>query len=358
MNSMGTDDLQGSSTPSSLIRIRRRHYKTKAAGANTSDAHDFGASNGKTSFKRLRKGDQPLPFAYNSRHPKNPLVNKALKFVTVPDAVCGKICQVARHNKPLVNKGYTFKEASSCCPVGEFAPAFDGNRESTNSGSGNEVLGMEKFLTTFLLVVQVLSPTWVMLKFHWEEKPLRGNDFSSTVFVDDNLTSKDNASPARESILSPEPTCDNGEKVIQPPFPTESLLDCNLFSACGLMGSGSTNPCPENENVTRPASIPQSDTGISRPVPVSLSLFQPINESDCGTLLKTMTTHYDQFLKSTTQLNNAPKQLALGGGGDVGMRREIVRLESKNMKLSAALRVLTEELVLVGGDYLSALMDA
>ncbi|KAI3872630.1 hypothetical protein MKW92_038173, partial [Papaver armeniacum] len=50
------------------------------------------------------------------------------------------------------------------------------------------------------------------------------------------------------------------------------------------------------------------------------------------------------FLKSTTQLNNAPKQLALGGGGDVGMRREIVRLESKNIKLSAALRVLTEEL--------------
>ncbi|KAI3901716.1 hypothetical protein MKW92_008253 [Papaver armeniacum] len=284
MNSMGTDDLHGSSTPSSLIIIHRRHYKTKAAGANTLDAHDFGASNGKTSFKRLRKGDQPLPFAYNNRHPKNPLVNKALKFVTVPDAVCGKICQVARRNKPLVNKGYTFKEASSCCPVGEFAPAFDGNRKSTNSGSGNKVLGMENFLTTFLLVVQVLSPTWVMLKFHWEEKPLRGNAFSSTVFVDDNLTSKDNASPAREK-----PTCDNGEKVIQPPFPTESLLDCNLFSACGLMGSGSTNPCPENENV--------------------------------------------RFLKSATQLKNAQKQLALGGGGD-----------SNNTKLSAALRVLTEEL--------------
>ncbi|RZC55081.1 hypothetical protein C5167_013943 [Papaver somniferum] len=178
---------------------------------------------------------------------------------------------------------------------------------------------------------------------------VRGNDFSSTVFVDDNLTSKDNASPAHDSILSPghiEPTCDNGEKVIQPPFPTESLLDCNLFSARGMMGSGSTNPCPENENVRvcRAASILQSDTGISRPVLASPSLVQPINEPDCGTLLKTMTAHYDQFLKSGTQLNDAQKQLALGGGADVGMRREIARLESKNTKLSAALRVLTEEL--------------
>ncbi|KAI3955198.1 hypothetical protein MKW92_047781, partial [Papaver armeniacum] len=55
MNSMGADCFQGSSSPSSLLRIRRRHYKTKTVGANSSDAHGLGASNGKTSFKRLRK---------------------------------------------------------------------------------------------------------------------------------------------------------------------------------------------------------------------------------------------------------------------------------------------------------------
>ncbi|KAI3883118.1 hypothetical protein MKX03_012518, partial [Papaver bracteatum] len=70
-----------------------------------------------------------------------------------------------------------------------------------------------------------------------------------------------------------QPTCDNGEKDIQPPFPTESLLDCGIFSVRGMMGSGSTNPCPENENVRvcRPASIPQSDTSIGRSTPASPS---------------------------------------------------------------------------------------
>ncbi|KAI3837549.1 hypothetical protein MKW98_011468 [Papaver atlanticum] len=293
MNSMGTDDLQGSSSPSSLIRIRRRHYKTKAAGANTSDAHDFGASNGKTSFKRLRKGYQPLPFTFNTS-----------QFVIVPDAMSGKIRQAARRSKRLVNKGYTFKEAISCCPVGAFAPAFEGNRERTNSGSGDEVLGMETENSDDISSgcpspFTDLGDAQVPLG----REAVRGNDFSSTVFVDDNLTSQDNASPARDSILSPghrEPTCDNGEKVIQPPFPTDSLLDCDLFSDRGMMGSGLTNPCPKNENVRvrRPASIPQSDTGISRPAPASPSPVQPINEPDCGSLLKTMTDkRFDQLVK-------------------------------------------------------------
>ncbi|KAI3861354.1 hypothetical protein MKX03_016169 [Papaver bracteatum] len=53
MNSMETGYFQGSSSPSSLFRIRRRHYETYAAGDNSSDARDVGASNGTTRFKRL-----------------------------------------------------------------------------------------------------------------------------------------------------------------------------------------------------------------------------------------------------------------------------------------------------------------
>ncbi|KAI3938487.1 hypothetical protein MKW92_007500 [Papaver armeniacum] len=112
-----------------------------------------------------------------------------------------------------------------------------------------------------------------------------------------------------------------------------------------MMGSGSTNPCPENENVRvcRPITIPQSDPGISRP---SLSSPSPvsINEPDHNILLKTMTEHYNQFLKSATQLNGSLKPRALEGGADAGSRLEITRLESKNTELTAAIRVLTEEL--------------
>ncbi|KAI3833149.1 hypothetical protein MKW92_031546 [Papaver armeniacum] len=145
-----------------------------------------------------------------------------------------------------------------------------------------------------------------------------------------------------------EPARDNGEKVIQPSLPPEPLSAFEVFSDVVMMGSGSTNPCPENENVRvyRPTSIPQSDPGIIRPVVTlaSPSPVQSINEPDHSILLKTMTEHYDQFLKSVTQLNGALKQRALEGGADAGLRLEITRLESKNTELSAAIRVLTEEL--------------
>ncbi|KAI3835423.1 hypothetical protein MKX03_034513 [Papaver bracteatum] len=57
-----------------------------------------------------------------------------------------------------------------------------------------------------------------------------------------------------------------------------------------------------------------------------------------------MTEYCNQFLQSATQLDGALKQRALEGGADVGLRLEITRLESKNSELSAAIRVLTEEL--------------
>ncbi|KAI3835422.1 hypothetical protein MKX03_034512 [Papaver bracteatum] len=275
MNSIVTGDFQGSPSPSSLIRIRRRHYKTKVAGANTSDAHDFGASNGKIILKRLRKGDQPLPLTFNTS-----------KFVSVPDAMSGKICQAARRSNRLAEKGYVFKEASSCCPVGVFAPAFDGNRERTNPGSGDEVHEM-KTESSDDISSGCPSPFTDLgdAQVPLGSEAVRENDISNTLFVDDNLTSKDNMSPARDSISSPGhrgPTCNFGEKVIPSPLPTEFFPDFNIFSDRGMMGSGSTNLCPDNENVKicRPASIPQSVTGISRSAPASPSPVQPVNEPD------------------------------------------------------------------------------
>ncbi|KAI3870478.1 hypothetical protein MKX03_022671 [Papaver bracteatum] len=113
-----------------------------------------------------------------------------------------------------------------------------------------------------------------------------------------------------------------------------------VFSDVVMMGSGSTNPCMDNENVRvyQPTLILQSDPGTRRPPVAPPSPVQPINESDYSSLLKTMTEHYNQFLKSATQLNDAQKQRALEGGADAGMRREVTRLESENAELSTAIR--------------------
>ncbi|KAI3883066.1 hypothetical protein MKX03_011366 [Papaver bracteatum] len=311
MNSIETNYLQGSSSPSSLIRIRRRLYKTKTTGATSSDAHDFGVRNGKTHFKSLHKGYQPLPFTFNGRRPKNPLVNKASQFVIIPDAMSGKICQSTRRSKCLVNNEYSFKEAISCCPVGGISPAFDGNRESTNSGSSDEVLGRNPESSNN---ISFGCPSPFTGLGDAEVPPgteaVRGNNFSNTLFADDTSSSKDNATTSHDAALSPdcrETTRDNEENVIQPSLPSEPLSNFVVFSDVGMMGNGSTNPFPKNENVRvcRPTSIPQSDPGISRP----------------------------SFLKFATQLNGAVRQRALEGGAD-----------RKNTELSVAIRVLTEEL--------------
>ncbi|KAI3864651.1 hypothetical protein MKX03_009171 [Papaver bracteatum] len=141
------------------------------------------------------------------------------------------------------------------------------------------------------------------------KEALRVNDFSNTVFTDDNLSSRR------------EPTRENGEKVIQPFLPPEPLSDLDVYSDVGIMGSGSTSTC------------------LASPSPV-----KPINKHDYNILLKTMTEHYNQFLKSATQLNDVHKQRDFKGGADASMRREITRLESKNTELSTVIRVLTEEL--------------
>ncbi|XP_026419640.1 uncharacterized protein LOC113315595 [Papaver somniferum] len=311
MNSIETDYLQGSSSPSSLIRIRRRHYKTKTAGATSSGAHDFGVSNGKTRFKRLRK--------VNAWLTKDILLKKQARVV-------------------------------QCCPVGGIAPAFDGNRESTNSGSSDEVLGTNTESSNDISS-GCPSPFTDLgdAEVPSGREAVRGNDFSNTLFADDTSSSKDNATTSHDAALSPdcrETTRDNEESVIQPSLPSEPLSNFAVFSDVGMMGSGSTNPCPENENVRvcRPTSIPQSDPGISRPSVASPSPVQSITEPDHNILLQTMTEHFNQFLKFATQLNGVLRQHALEGGADAGLRLENIRLESKNSELSVATGVLTEEL--------------
>ncbi|KAI3887065.1 hypothetical protein MKW92_002743 [Papaver armeniacum] len=268
MNSMGADCFQGSSYPSSLLRIRRRHYKTKTVGANSSDAHGLGASNGKTSFKRLRKGDQLLPFTFKGPRPR--INYRSLQ-------------------KTSINKGYSFKEASSYGP----------GRRARITVSSDEVLRME---TESSHDISYGCP-----------KAVRGNDFSNTLFLEDTSSSKDNATTAHEVVLSPKPTRDNGEKLSNHPCHSNPCPTSMYFDV-GMMGSGSTNPCPENENVR-----------VCRPT----------------SILQSYPRHY---FKSATQLNGALKQRALEGGADAGLRLEIIRLESKNTELSAAIRVLTEEL--------------
>ncbi|KAI3932364.1 hypothetical protein MKW92_012447, partial [Papaver armeniacum] len=50
------------------------------------------------------------------------------------------------------------------------------------------------------------------------------------------------------------------------------------------------------------------------------------------------------FMNSVNQLKEAHHQLSMSSGVDADARQEITRLESKNTELSAAIRVLTEEL--------------
>ncbi|KAI3887527.1 hypothetical protein MKX03_032036 [Papaver bracteatum] len=284
MNSIETDYLQGSSAPFSLIRIRRRLYKTKTAGATSSDAHDFGVSNVKTRFKRLRKDDQLLSFTFNGRRPKNPLVNKASQFVIVPNVMSGKIFQPTRRSKCLVNKGYSFKEAISCCPVGSSDEVLGTNTESSNDISSG-------CPSPFNDLGDAEVPSG--------RESVRGNNFSNTCFADDTSSSKDNATTSHDAALSPEKLLVIMNKMLSNHL-FHPLSNFAVFSDVGMMGSGSTNPCPENENI--------------------------------------------RFLKFATQLNGTLRQRALEGGADAGLRLEIIRLESKNTELSAAIRVLTEEL--------------
>ncbi|XP_026379387.1 uncharacterized protein LOC113274108 [Papaver somniferum] len=70
----------------------------------------------------------------------------------------------------------------------------------------------------------------------------------------------------------------------------------------------------------------------------------PVKEPDYESLQNAVTEYYTQFMNSVNQLKEAHHQRSLASGVDADARQEITRLESKNTELSAAIRVLTEEL--------------
>ncbi|KAI3990330.1 hypothetical protein MKX01_037669 [Papaver californicum] len=183
MNSKKTYCCQESSPPSSLIRIPRRRYKTSPVRYNS--LNGYGASDDRTKLKRLRKRDHPKPFTHTARSTKRPFVNTAFSSMSIPDAMSGKICQVVRRSQRLFNKDYIFQEESLCASDGGFSPGFDGNRESMNSSSSDEVVGMETESSEDISSGGPPSPS---LNLNPTQAPLgreamRGNDFSNTYLL-------------------------------------------------------------------------------------------------------------------------------------------------------------------------------
>ncbi|KAI3986294.1 hypothetical protein MKX01_028575 [Papaver californicum] len=326
MNSKETHCCQESSSPSSLIRIRRRRYKTRSTRDNSLDAHDYGASTDRTKLKRLRKRDHRKPFTHTARRSKRTFV---------------------RHSQRLFNKDYILQEESLCVLDGGFSHGFDGNRENANSSSSDEDLVMETETSEDILSGGPPRP--------FMEKSHERSDLSNTIFVNNSSPNEDNASTACDDVLSPghrEATCDYREKATQSIPSFMSLHEFNILSDRGMLGSFSNTLCPESENtrVCRPPSISQPDDGLGRPTPASRSPVQPIVEPEYDTLLKTMKKHYNQFLNSVAQLNDAHNQRSLANSVDASARQEILRLESDNIELSSTLRALTEELTRVRQD--------
>ncbi|KAI3904912.1 hypothetical protein MKW98_007615, partial [Papaver atlanticum] len=314
-------------------------------------------------FRRLRKAHQDYRPHCVNRDAGFPNRN----VTQISDAMSEKVCEVARRSQRLFHKDYNFVEESVCSSSGGFIPGLAGNRESTNSGSSNDDPGFE---TESSEDVSSGGPPSPFLNLNAARVPLgreamRGNEFSNTVFIDDSSPSDDNISAARNDFLPPgrkEPTCDNGEKVIQSTFPIGSSFNLHVLSNHGLLGSGSISPglASENARVRRPPSIPipDVDDGMTRqspsiPVPdvdcgncpsSSRTPALPVKEPDYESLQNAVTEYYTQFMNSVAQLKEAHHQRSLGSGVDADARQEITRLENEITKLSSTIRVLTEEL--------------
>ncbi|KAI3864435.1 hypothetical protein MKX03_019283 [Papaver bracteatum] len=114
--------------------------------------------------------------------------------------------------------------------VVDFISGLAENREILNSGSSNDDLGLENDSIEDISSCGPPRPFPNLNETHVPlgREAMRGNDFSNTFFIDNTSPSVDNISVSNSDLFPPdqrEPTCDNGENVIQPPFTTESLLD-------------------------------------------------------------------------------------------------------------------------------------
>ncbi|KAI3872636.1 hypothetical protein MKW92_038179 [Papaver armeniacum] len=104
-------------------------------------------------------------------------------------------------------------------------------------------------------------------------------------------------------------------------------------------------PDVDGEMVRQPPSIPAPDVDGGSCPSSSRTPTLPVKEPDYESLQNTVTEYYTQFMNSVNQLKEAYHQRSLVCGVDADARHEITRLESKNTELSAAIKVLTEELV-------------
>ncbi|KAI3863059.1 hypothetical protein MKW98_015517 [Papaver atlanticum] len=232
----------------------------------------------------------------------------------IPDAMSEKVCEVARRSQRLFHKDYNFVEESVCASSGGLIPGLAGNRESTNSEDFSSGGPPSPFLN--------LNAACVPLG----REAMRGNDFSNTVFIDDSSPSDDNILAARNDFLPPgrkEPTCDNGEKVIQSTFPIGSSFNLHVLSDHGLLGSGSISPglASENARVRRPPSIPVPDVDCGKCPSSSGTPALPVKEPDYESLQNAVTEYYTQFMNSVAQLKEAHHQRSLGSGVDADARQ-------------------------------------
>ncbi|KAI3872633.1 hypothetical protein MKW92_038176 [Papaver armeniacum] len=277
--------------------------------------------------------------------------------------------RVNRDAEPLKRNVTHIPDAIVCASSGAFVPSLAENRESTNSGSSNNDPGFENESSEGVSSGGPPSPfpNLNAARAPLGREAMRGNDFSNTVFIDDS-------SPSRK-----EPTCNNGEKVIQSTFPIGSSFNLHVLSDHGLLGSGSTDPILANESarVCRPPSIPIHDVDdgmVCQPPSISVPDVDgemmrkppsipapdvdggicpstsrtpalPVKEPDYESLQNAVTEYYTQFMNSVNQLKEAYHQQSLVCGVDADARHEITRLESKNTELSTAIKVMTEELV-------------
>ncbi|KAI3947379.1 hypothetical protein MKX01_004213, partial [Papaver californicum] len=246
MNSIKINCCQESSPPFSLIkRIRRRYYKTRLSIDNSSDAHDsckgINSSAPHTSTK----------FPMYRLSPKMSLVNKnscSMNVLRMFLMLCLKryIFLVIPNNQGLFNKDYILQEEGLCDSYGGIAFGFDANRESKNSGSIDEVLGVETESSDDIFSGGPRSPfiNLNVARVPLRRQVMRRNDFLNTLFVDDSLHNKDNTFISRHW----ETSRDNKEKVTQLISSSEPFPNFNIFSYYGKLGSGSTNPYPNSGN--------------------------------------------------------------------------------------------------------------
>ncbi|KAI3875855.1 hypothetical protein MKX03_023778 [Papaver bracteatum] len=116
-----------------------------------------------------------------------------------------KICEVSRRSQRLFNNDYNFIEESVCASSGGFVPGPAESRESMDSGSSNDDLGLENDRFEDISLGGLPSPFRNLNATHVPlgREAMRGNDFSNTVFIDNRSSSDDNIFVSNSNLFPP-----------------------------------------------------------------------------------------------------------------------------------------------------------